>query len=84
MRAGQCLGRWGIQFTPFRPSILRRKSNLVFLPESRSPWGVGVFSFYKMSLAVRLELWKNTLGCESGDLDAILGLIVTSCVTLSK
>lgn len=44
----------------------------------------GVFSLYKMSLAVRLELWKNTLGCESGDLDAILGQTVTSCVTLSK
>ena len=37
MRAGQCLGHWGIQFTPSCPSILRRKSNLAFLPESRSP-----------------------------------------------
>lgn len=37
-----------------------------------------------MSLAVRLESWKNTLGHESGDMDAIPGLIVVSCVTLSK
>lgn len=77
-----CMG-WSGQFLP-RPAsraVLRQPS-----PEVRAgpSLGAGVFnllrcrgiSLYKMSLAVRLELWKNTLGHESGDMDATLGLMV--------